>query len=239
MRRKWVAWLVLLAGLAVLAGYGIMTYQSSLRAGLDASALPSAPGYQISEIHGHDYLKGGVRLLLGTPKSQPAQDQKTFLLVNDKLQEVKSLDDFAGQLELRGRADALDFVTHFAGFSHAHWRPLTRLESLLGQPTEFETSSRRLRVGGALTDDEARANDLGDPSAESEDNGFTVTEWVWSVDPSQGGFMEGSSPATTFVHQVAFHLTPDGHVREEVLHKKKLVGLEFVLVPENEGGKGK
>ncbi len=29
MRRKWLTWLILLAGLAVLAGYGIMTYQSS------------------------------------------------------------------------------------------------------------------------------------------------------------------------------------------------------------------
>ncbi len=68
-----------------------------------------------------------------------------------------------------------------------------------------------------------------------DDDGFTITEWLWSVEPAQGGFMEGDTPAARDVHQVAFHLTADGHVREEVLRQKQLAGLEFILVPEQRG----
>ncbi len=119
----------------------------------------------MSELHGHEYLKSGTRLLLGTPKSHRPQDEKTFLLVNDQLEELKSLDDLVGHVRLASRTDAQGFVEQFAALSKSHWRPLTKLESLVGQPTQFSNSKARLRVNGALTDDEQRQNGLDDPTS--------------------------------------------------------------------------
>ena len=240
MRRRWVWWLIAGTGLALLGTFALEQYQSALSRATAASALPAIAGYDVREAPEQNLVKPGVKLLWAVPKPKHPRGNRLFLLVDGKPREITAFADFSGQLRLRSCADASDFITRFLSLSDSQWHHLQRQTVPVGQPTLLTGSTKGppLRMEGTVTEDDWSRNGLAEPEARQKPDGYTVTEWLWTVKPDLGGFQDGAYSATTWVYRVAFHVTSDGRVREEIVTKKKLVGLELVATTQGAPARG-
>ena len=237
MRKRWRLMIGIGLTVAVLAAVSVR----AIVCRRDTWRPPDALRYyrDVRELWpGYGFLRPDTKLLTGWYAAIRPTGTTVFLSAGGRTRPIRGSMDLVGHVQVRSRADALDYVGFFAlyglplGQSGVRWQEVKHA-STLQQPDFVDAGwgvgKRHRRLKGWLLDEEWQANGLADPVVAEAKDGFEVTRWLWTLEKPKG--TASALPAGALAYRVSHRVLPDGRIHESILETKELKGVEFAVIP--------